>query len=73
MKLEFKHLSEIDCSEYVALNTNPLVRRQMPLTSDDFDISHERLIMPLMQFIQYFLQGSCAGLSHVGLKWHNPN
>lgn len=37
MKLEFKRLSEIDCSEYVALNTNPLVRRQMPLTSDKFD------------------------------------
>ena len=37
MNLEFKHMSEIDCSEYVALNTNPLVRRQMPLTSDDFD------------------------------------
>ena len=37
MKLEFKRLSEINCSEYIALNTNPLVRRQMPLTSDKFD------------------------------------
>lgn len=37
MKLEFKLLSEVDCSEYIALNTNPLVRRQMPLTSDNFD------------------------------------
>jgi ribosomal-protein-alanine N-acetyltransferase len=37
MKLEFRRLSEIDCSEYVSLNMNPLVRRQMPLTSDDFD------------------------------------
>ena len=37
MKLEFKQLSEIKCSEYIALNTNPLVRRQMPLTSDKFD------------------------------------
>ena len=37
MKIEFKRLGEIDCSEYIALNTNPLVRRQMPLTSDKFD------------------------------------
>jgi ribosomal-protein-alanine N-acetyltransferase len=37
MKLEFKRLSEVDCSEYIALNTNPLVRRQMPLTTDNFD------------------------------------
>ena len=37
VKLEFKHLHEIDCSEYIALHTNPLVRRQMPLTSDKFD------------------------------------
>lgn len=37
LKLEFKRLSEIDCSEYIVLNTNPLVRRQMPLTSDKFD------------------------------------
>jgi ribosomal-protein-alanine N-acetyltransferase len=37
MNLEFKHMSEIDCSEYVALNTNPLVMRQMPLSDESFD------------------------------------
>jgi hypothetical protein len=37
MKLESKRLTEIDCSEYIALSTNPLVRRQMPLTSDKFN------------------------------------
>ncbi len=37
MNLEFKRLGEIDCPEYVALNTNPLVMRQMPLSSSDFD------------------------------------
>jgi [ribosomal protein S5]-alanine N-acetyltransferase len=37
MKLELKRLSEVDCSEYIALNTNPLVRRQMPLIDDKFD------------------------------------
>ena len=37
MNLEFKRLSEIEPSEYVALNTNPLVMRQMPLASGDFD------------------------------------
>jgi [ribosomal protein S5]-alanine N-acetyltransferase len=37
VKLEFKRLNEVDCSEYIDLNTNPLVRRQMPLTSDKFD------------------------------------
>lgn len=37
MQIEFKRLSEIECAEYIALNTNPLVRRQMPLTSDKFD------------------------------------
>jgi [ribosomal protein S5]-alanine N-acetyltransferase len=37
MKLEFKHLNEIDCSEYIALNTNPLVMRQMPLSDSNFD------------------------------------
>jgi RimJ/RimL family protein N-acetyltransferase len=36
-RLEFKRLSEIDCSDYIALNTNPLVMRQMPLSSSDFD------------------------------------
>jgi len=38
MILEFKQLSEVDPGEYVALHTNPLVRRQMPLTGDDFDL-----------------------------------
>lgn len=37
MKLEFKRLREIDCSEYIALNTNPMVMRQMPLSSSNFD------------------------------------
>jgi ribosomal-protein-alanine N-acetyltransferase len=37
MKLEFKRLSEVDCSEYVALNTNPLVMRQMPLSDERFN------------------------------------
>lgn len=37
MDLEFKRLKEIDCAEIIALNTNPLVRRQMPLSDDNFD------------------------------------
>ena len=37
MKIEFKQLGEIDRSEYVALNTHPLVMKQMPLSSSDFD------------------------------------
>ena len=37
MHLAFKHLREIDCAEIIALNTNQLVRRQMPLSSDGFD------------------------------------
>jgi hypothetical protein len=36
-KLELKRLREVDCSEYTALNTHPLVRRQMPLASHKFD------------------------------------
>jgi [ribosomal protein S5]-alanine N-acetyltransferase len=36
MHLEFKRLSEINSAEIIALNTNPLVRRQMPLFSGDF-------------------------------------
>jgi RimJ/RimL family protein N-acetyltransferase len=36
VQLEFKHLREIDCAEIVALNTNRLVRRQMPLSEDKF-------------------------------------
>ena len=37
MNLELKRLSEIDRSEYIALNTHPLVMKQMPLSSSDFD------------------------------------
>ncbi len=33
MHLEFRHLSEINNAEIIALNTNPLVRRQMPLSN----------------------------------------
>lgn len=36
MHLEFKRMSEVDNGEYIALNLNPLVRRQMPLTDDNF-------------------------------------
>lgn len=37
MKLEFIRLSAIDRSEIVALNTHPLVLRQMPLGDTSFD------------------------------------
>lgn len=37
MELEFKRLSDIKRSEIVALNTNPLVLRQMPLGDTSFD------------------------------------
>jgi hypothetical protein len=37
MNLEFKRMGEIECSEYVALNTNPLIMRQMPLSDDNFN------------------------------------
>jgi RimJ/RimL family protein N-acetyltransferase len=36
MQLEFKRMSEIDSTEYIALHKHPLVRRQMPLIGDDF-------------------------------------
>jgi ribosomal-protein-alanine N-acetyltransferase len=36
MQLEFEHLKDIDCAEIIALNTNRLVRRQMPLSDDQF-------------------------------------
>ena len=36
MNIEFKRLTEVERSEIVALMTNPLVRRHMPLTSDSF-------------------------------------
>lgn len=36
MQLEFKRLSEISCADLIALNTNRLVMRQMPLSDGDF-------------------------------------
>jgi len=39
MKIEFKRLAEVDKAEIIQLMNNPLVRRQMPLTSDNFDES----------------------------------
>lgn len=39
MSLEFKHLTEVDPIEIVALNNNPDVLRQMPLGSADFDLA----------------------------------
>jgi len=36
MRLEFKNLCDIDCAEIIALNTHPLVRRQMPLSDENF-------------------------------------
>jgi [ribosomal protein S5]-alanine N-acetyltransferase len=36
MKIEFKQLSQVNKSEIIELMNNPLVRRQMPLTSDNF-------------------------------------
>jgi RimJ/RimL family protein N-acetyltransferase len=37
MALEFRRLTEVDKADIIELMNNPLVRRQMPLTSDDFD------------------------------------
>jgi hypothetical protein len=37
MKIEFKRLNEVDKSDIIELMNNPLVRRQMPLTGDNFD------------------------------------
>lgn len=37
MHLEFSRLAEVDRAEIVALHTNPLVRRQMPLSDGSFD------------------------------------
>jgi ribosomal-protein-alanine N-acetyltransferase len=34
--IEFRHLSDIDRAEIIALNTHPLVRRHMPLSDDYF-------------------------------------
>lgn len=36
MEIEFKHLPQVAKADLIALMTHPLVRRQMPLTSDDF-------------------------------------
>ncbi len=36
MQLEFKRLKDIDISELIALNTHPLVMRQMPLSDGQF-------------------------------------
>jgi [ribosomal protein S5]-alanine N-acetyltransferase len=36
VNLEFKRLTDISCTEIIALNTNPLVRRQMPLSDGYF-------------------------------------
>lgn len=37
MDIEFKRLDEVDKRDITGLMNNPLVRRQMPLTSDEFD------------------------------------
>lgn len=37
MNIEFKRLTEVEKSEIIELMNNPLVRRQMPLTKDNFD------------------------------------
>ena len=37
MDIEFKQLSEVNPSDIIELMNHPLVRRQMPLTSDNFD------------------------------------
>ncbi|MCB0195055.1 MAG: GNAT family N-acetyltransferase [Anaerolineae bacterium] len=39
MKIEFKRLTEVDKSAIIDLMNHPLVRRQMPLTRDNFDES----------------------------------
>jgi [ribosomal protein S5]-alanine N-acetyltransferase len=39
MHLEFKRLSDISISDIIAVNTNPLVLRQMPLSGDDWEES----------------------------------
>ncbi len=37
MELEFKRLSEIDPSKFIALHTDPRVKRHMPLMDEGFD------------------------------------
>ena len=39
MNIEFKRLTEVEKSEIIELMNHPLVRRQMPLTSDNFSES----------------------------------
>jgi GNAT superfamily N-acetyltransferase len=39
MNIEFKRLNEVEKSEIIDLMNNPLVRRQMPLTTDNFNES----------------------------------
>jgi len=36
MNIEFKRLTQVNKSDIIGLMNNPLVRRQMPLTSDNF-------------------------------------
>lgn len=36
MHIEFKRLGEVDTADIITLMNHPLVRRQMPLTRDDF-------------------------------------
>jgi len=36
MEIEFKRLSEVNKFDIIELSNNPLVRRQMPLSSDNF-------------------------------------
>jgi len=36
VNLEFKQLSEVERLHFIALHTNPVVRRHMPLSSGNF-------------------------------------
>jgi [ribosomal protein S5]-alanine N-acetyltransferase len=36
MNLEFKRLNQVERSHFIALHANPLVRRHMPLSSENF-------------------------------------
>lgn len=40
MAIELKRLTEVSIDDIVALMNDPLVRRQMPLTSDDFNAAN---------------------------------
>ncbi len=37
MNVELKRLPEVECAEIIRLMNNPLVRREMPLTKDNFN------------------------------------